>query len=85
MTKKRNTPKKNPALKKLTKGTGWMNATAVKIRRNKGKVEVLIRRAKPKRRKPNPAKKKLPVKRYPAYKRKAKRVPAKRKTARKRR
>ena len=53
-----------PKLKKLTKGTGWMNASAVKIRRNKGKVEVLIRRAPKKA-----ARKRVPAKRKTARKR----------------
>ena len=46
MTHKR---KRNPAkpLKRLNKSTGWMKASSVKIRRNKGKYEVLIRRSKP--------------------------------------
>ncbi len=43
--------KRNPAkpLKRLNKSTGWMKASSVKIRRNKGKYEVLIRRSKPRR------------------------------------
>ena len=36
-------------LKRLNKSTGWMKASSVKIRRNKGKYEVLIRRSKPRR------------------------------------
>lgn len=37
--------KKNPvALKPLRSSTGWMKADGVKIRRNKGKIEVYIRR-----------------------------------------
>jgi hypothetical protein len=38
----------NPPLKKLNKSTGWMQADAVKITRNRGKIEVRIRR-KPRR------------------------------------
>lgn len=38
-----------PKLKELNKSTGWMKATSVKIRRNKGEYEVLIRRSKPRR------------------------------------
>jgi hypothetical protein len=41
--------KRNPApLKKLNRSTGWMQADAVKITRNRGKIEVRIRR-KPRR------------------------------------
>ena len=49
---RRRPAKRNPAkpLKRLNKSTGWMKATSVKIRRNKGKYEVLIRRSKPARR-----------------------------------
>lgn len=42
-------PNPVPKLKRLTKSTGWMNADAVKIIRNRGKVQVLVRR-KPKSR-----------------------------------
>jgi hypothetical protein len=35
----------------VNKSTAWMPATSVKIRRNKGKYEVLIRRKRPARRK----------------------------------
>lgn len=38
-----------PKLKRLNKSTGWLKASSVKIRRNKGKYEVLIRRSKPRR------------------------------------
>ena len=70
-TKARRRQTKNPApLKKLNKSTGWMKADAVQIRRNKGKIEVYIRR----KRKTNPAKKRVtkrtPAKRKPAKRRK---------------
>lgn len=42
---KRNPPK----LKRLTKSTGWMNASQVKIIKNGGQMKVLVRR-KPKSR-----------------------------------
>jgi hypothetical protein len=40
-----------PKMKRLNKSTIWIPATAVKIRRNKGKYEVLIRKKRPARRK----------------------------------
>jgi len=46
-TKKKNPPK----MKRLNKSTIWIPATAVKIRRNKGRYEVLIRKKRPARRK----------------------------------
>lgn len=48
---RRRPAKRNPAkpLTRLYKSTGWIKASSVKFRRNKGKYEVLIRRSKPRR------------------------------------
>jgi hypothetical protein len=40
-----------PKMKRVNKSTAWIPATSVKIRKNKGKYEVLIRRKRPARRK----------------------------------
>jgi len=48
---RRRPAKRNPAkpLTRLYKSTGWIKASSVKFRRNKGKYEVLIRRSRPRR------------------------------------
>lgn len=47
MVKKKKTVTKkrlNPPMKKLTHGTGWLKATAVKFVKKGGKISVLIRK-----------------------------------------
>jgi hypothetical protein len=44
MVSKAKAVRANPAMKKLKKSTGWMSATAVKIVKRGGKMDVLIRK-----------------------------------------